>query len=637
VIDLETLANQMASRPVSRLQRLDRWLQLLKAFRASQIARRARSLIHRRLRPQAVVGARQPPADLRLHQFTAQQQAAARIVLADYAGHLSHSQSRFTDGKLTLLNETKSVGWPIDWLRFEHDGSITHLWRFQLHYHEYLLSYLADDSSPRAWADCWRAIEHWIETYEPSKTSRWVDAWHPYCISRRIQVWLFLLALNPPAEPLKSELVNSLWQQALHLGENLELDLGGNHLMENLTALAMTSGLLDSPQSATWSKRVLQLLPAELDLQILPHGEHFERAPAYHCQVLGSLCRMSIFGPHEKCWTELRAAIQRNIGRMSQFLSGIIHGDGQIPLLSDSVLAESPSLSQLSRLADILEINWPDPSAGSNTLGPYQVVRNSENAFSIIVDTGEIAAPNLPAHGHADWMNLTATYQGVPWLVDSGNFDYEDSSRRRYCRSSLAHSVMTVDRENHCDLWSKFRMVRPGACIQRTTETIDGVVVVQATYDCYRKQFGCLLARCVLINPTGDLIVIDVADRLAAQQLIGYVHLAPQITLTRSSNGNCNFFASTEHERRQLLFFNCADVQPCQAWYSPAFGVCYSKTAVEYCSGAQSRPAWLAWSLSAQAPPCIQSLSLTEHVLRVHWGDWQSTISFGPELKLQHG
>ena len=76
----------------------------------------------------------------------------------------------------------------------------------------------------------------------------------------------------------------SLSAHAGFLRRHLETDVGGNHLIKNLKALAglavffADDGLLD---------RALDRLTGQLAVQVLPDGGHYERAPAYHCQVLG--------------------------------------------------------------------------------------------------------------------------------------------------------------------------------------------------------------------------------------------------------------------------------------------------------------------------------------------------------------
>ena len=112
------------------------------------------------------------------------------------------------------------------------------------------------------------------------------DAWHPYPAALR--AWSFCgvyrdLVAGSDAEDC---FIASLSAHAGFLRRHLETDVGGNHLVKNLKALAglavffADDGLLD---------QTLDRLTRQLAVQVLPDGGHFERAPAYHCQVLGDL------------------------------------------------------------------------------------------------------------------------------------------------------------------------------------------------------------------------------------------------------------------------------------------------------------------------------------------------------------
>ena len=70
------------------------------------------------------------------------------------------------------------------------------------------------------------------------------------------------------------------------LRRHLESDVGGNHLIKNLKALA---GLAVFFGDEPLLRRSLRRLTAQLAVQVLPDGGHYERAPAYHCQVLADL------------------------------------------------------------------------------------------------------------------------------------------------------------------------------------------------------------------------------------------------------------------------------------------------------------------------------------------------------------
>ena len=89
-----------------------------------------------------------------------------------------------------------------------------------------------------------------------------------------------------PGAPIEGPLLCELGLHAGFLRRSLESDVGGNHLVKNLKALV---GLAVFFADDALLRRALRRLRRQLAVQVLPDGGHFERAPAYHCQVLGDL------------------------------------------------------------------------------------------------------------------------------------------------------------------------------------------------------------------------------------------------------------------------------------------------------------------------------------------------------------
>src|SRR5690606_31631708 len=115
--------------------------------------------------------------------------------------------------RFTLLNHSQDLGHPIDWHRRGELGT-NRLWGFGLHYHEFLWDYAVvaschSDGRQEASERMWRIVADWVERNELGHPAAADDAWHPYCISRRLRVWLLLLAALPPESELFGRIVRS--------------------------------------------------------------------------------------------------------------------------------------------------------------------------------------------------------------------------------------------------------------------------------------------------------------------------------------------------------------------------------------------------------------------------------------------
>jgi len=387
-----------------------RYLALLRYHRTSQLARRALSVARQKsprvsARHYAVPG-NPVPRPRTSSNFSAL--LSRKIAFRD-AKLARQNANAVLEGRFRFLNDERTLPDPINWRREEgvrcqvsgvriqrteirgqrserienRKSKIENrhqLWRFQLHSQDYLLDLIAasarnarkgdrtllperpfgcfaqkgpvpfsgDPFSQRAWA----IVEQWIEGNSEHDRRVWNDAWHPYCISRRLPIWILLYTAAPRSDPGAERTFRSIYQQAVCLERHLERDLGGNHLLENLKALLVAGVFFEGPDAERWLSKGSRLIQREISEQVLTSGEHFERSPMYHCHVLELL--MDVADVVQEHLPELARACRDATDRMSEFLAQIVHPDGEIPLLGDSCFGEATSASVL-----ILEVQQP--------------------------------------------------------------------------------------------------------------------------------------------------------------------------------------------------------------------------------------------------------------------------------------
>jgi hypothetical protein len=477
----------------------------------------------------------------------------------------------FETGTFRLLNHEVRLGRSIDWARAQNES---HLWRFQLQYQEFLLSILATEQEKSELA--WEFLEQWLHAFANGKLDRWSDAWHPYCISRRLPVWLWLLTCADPPQELSQRLLAVLLEQKNYLANNLERDLGGNHLLENLHALNLVCVCLPQIVTPDEARIAASRLEAQLETQLLSSGEHFERSPMYHCHVLANT--LLTIGAEEAFTPALGGSLRQPAARMLNFLESICHPDGEIPLFGDSGFGEAMSTSAIRTLADKLGLARLTTNAES-TAEDYWVSKTGQDL--LIVDCGSIAAPNLPAHGHCDLLSFEGAIEGRRWLVDSGNFDYEESSMRSYCRSSIAHNVVTLDRRNMANVWAKFRMGDRPRVLKAERGARDQYHWLHANYGCFRGIQNTHASRYFAAGE-GFWLCLDSLEEGRKRVCEGWLHLAPELEIDVSQPNQ--FTLRNSEVVRYLSFFGCIGIDLVDGWYCPAFGqrlkstvLCYSK------------------------------------------------------------
>ncbi|MFT5304492.1 MAG: putative heparinase superfamily protein, partial [Mariniblastus sp.] len=554
-------------------KKLRRISQIFAHYRWSQIALRSWNLGWSRLQKNRNLNPCDIPAGLSLRNLDIAA-VLAEIIVTEQVSSTDSIEPLLQQGKLTLLNHTVQIGKPVDW---SAAGQQPRLWQFQLQYHEFLLPLAAgatgaDLNKPEL---VQQIVDSWLDRYPPGQTRRSDDAWHPYCISRRIPVWTWLLATNVFTDHQRQRVVDSLFQQSCHLHANLEKDLGGNHLIENLVALAVAAVVLDTAQSKAWLQSVERELQRELDRQILPYGEHFELAPMYHCQILSNLLRIAWMC--KKTAPRLSTLCRDHASKMFCFLQQSIHPDGEIALFGDSGFEEAPSVREICSVAAINGLSAKNEFKTVNELGPYWIFRDriDDQADFLIFDRGPTAATDLPAHGHCDLLGFEASVAGKRWFVDSGNYNYQTDSMRSYCRSSLAHNVTTIDGLNQSEIWSSFRMGNRAQVLSSSSGQQDDFVWATGSINAYRPLKVQTLDRMIAVSATrkawlcGDFADLSQADDSA--RLVGYLHLAPEVTVSQTGPDRSEYLLSDGHSTRKITFFN-STVKESIGWYCPSFG-----------------------------------------------------------------
>lgn len=576
-LDLEAIVQQVKA-PQSAWTKLGRMANVLRYYRFSQLLRRG----VRTLQP---AGISPQPSRLRESETFAVREPARLAFLAIARTRTSRSQlspgaqrDDLAQGSFTLLGEKRNLGTPIDWMSREK-GHPARLWGFQLHYHETLLDLAASvaGGDTDAWLLIWETVAGWIKGNRPEHVGN-SDAWHAYCISRRLPIWAQLFALCKPPKDLEPQFLRSFATQAEWLSHALEFDLGGNHLLENLRALALAGCFLEEVpghggRAERWLDLAEKYFKTELALQVLPSGEHFERAPMYHCQVLGNLLQVGIVARGIR--PQLSDVCLSTAARMGDFVAQILHPDGEIPLWGDSCFGEAYSMDEILALEQVAGMTIAQQAhRGATITGNYWTWREGRDA--VLFDAGPVGGDSLPAHAHCDLLGLEASVNGERWFVDSGVYDYEESSMRDYCRSSVAHNVVTVDNQNCCDVWSRFRMGRRGRVTRFEQGHEGGFSWCYASHDGYRHWGVAELARLMVAHQGGAWSCVEAAylshSARASElpELVGRLHLAPHMQV--ESSGPRQLKLTLQDSQRWLTFTEGTLLGWAKGWYCDRFG-----------------------------------------------------------------
>jgi uncharacterized heparinase superfamily protein len=407
-------------------------------------------------------------------------------------------------GFFRFIGEVHDVRSPSGWRPTDR----TQLFRYHLHYFEWAWAFAQHNDVDRARA----AFEDlWQSWNSDARYGRW-DEWSPYVVALRVWVLCGVFERLVRGSEIEDEVRRSIASHAGYLAANIELDVGGNHLVKNLKALIGTSIFLgDSRLLARASK----LLERELGIQVLPDGGHYERSPSYHVQVLGDLidCEALIRNAGATPIHGLADAV----GRMRTWLGTMLGDDGDVPLFGDCGLVGIERLAALG----------PIPGAKRRLTvlkdSGYVVARPCEGAL-MIVDVGAPCPKRLPAHAQAGCLTFELYLGGRRTIVDSGTSTYV-GARRAYERSTAAHNTVEIDGANSSEVWSSFRCGRRARpVLHRATD--DGErITIEASHDGYRFLDGSPVHRRTLTIGSSGLVIDDDVSGTGSHRAVGRIHV----------------------------------------------------------------------------------------------------------------
>ncbi|TVR83771.1 MAG: heparinase [Rhodospirillales bacterium] len=501
------------------------------------------------------------------------------------------------DEQVTFLNVTRPFGTAdaVDW----HPSEASRLWRYNLHYFDYL----ADDARTVSARD--RLISSWIDANPPGT----VDAWEPYTVSLRIINWIDYMLRTARTRPIPESWLTSLGQQAAWLGRNLEHHIGANHLLKNAVALAAAGIFFVGRDADRWLDDGLRLVRQQAASQFLADGGHYERSPMYHAIAVQdlldvvNLLRRSDRPDRASDLEYLETVARRGLW----FLADVLHPDGEIPLFNDSALGIHTEPATLFRYAR--EVLGADGCPAWPTAGTRLIERPITGYFGhataggyMLMDCGPVGPDYQPGHGHCDALSFELSVDGRRLIVDSGVSGYEGDPHRRYVRSTAAHNTVMVDGREQSEIWSTFRIGRRARPLSASImEESDGSVRIQGAHDGYRFLPGQIVhRRTIRFEPEARRWTID--DRLEGRGEVAaesFLHLHPALSLTRHERA---FAAETGKGPVLTIAPSEADsVVVRDGYYCPQFGVAVPNSVLVLAVRARL-PFTFGWTLTAALP-----------------------------------
>lgn len=480
---------------------------------------------------------------------------------APFINKSTASKEELSRHSFTFLNETHSFNRSIAW----QTSSPSRLWRYNLHYFDYLLpkrenDYCAGDQLIRDWIDG-----------NPFGVS---DAWDPFPTALRIVNWIKFIYQHKDTVPEPGEYITrSLYAQTLHLERRLEFHLLGNHLFKNIKALLFAGLYFKGEDSARWRKKGIRLLKNELREQVLGDGGHFERSPMYHAMILEDVIDLINVFADIVGYEALTLELHTHARRMIFFLSAMTHPDGDIALFNDAALGiEHPSETLINYYRTVTGLPAPKPLPGPIASFPESgyFIMSPADGDKMIIDCGQVGPDYQPGHAHSDTLSFELSLGGRRIIVDSGCCQYTDSPIRKYNRGNDGHNSLTLDERNQSEVWGAHRCARraqPKLNVFR--EERDGSLVFKGAHDGYRRLQGKPMHERTIRWLGNQICIDDTVTGHGRHRITLNLHLHPDLQVKEEGGGV--IVSDVSRDLAVIHSKSGQDIEIGDGWYCPEF------------------------------------------------------------------
>lgn len=441
----------------------------------------------------------------------------------------------------SFLKQERQLPWPIHW----NDPQWPRLWEFHLHYFDWAREWLNDALSAGHWPDRAAPLQPLLDSWIASNSSGRGDGWHSYTLSLRTRNWIALFRGCPAlATP---ERLQSLWQQLCWLQAHPEHCHGGNHWLENLTALAIGGLQFDGPKAIRMHCRAMRLLQRELRQQVLSDGGHEERSASYHLLMLNRLAELAHI--LQTTCSDQPSWLMETIESMAHWAELIRLETGAAPRFNDSAADAAPPLDTVLAFAKALlpqlspSVEHPRAQAVVTDLPDtgWTLLRPG-HGWELLFKCGVPCPNHLPPHVHSDQLSFELCRYGRWLLSEAGTSNYGNGPERGYERSGAAHNVLQLGLAGPSgeiqwiepvEVWGGFRAARKAQPRDRQSgELSDGSCFAAGSHDGFDRIGASHLRYVELSDARPNFITLIVDDMVTNRRSLHFRqwwHLAPGI------------------------------------------------------------------------------------------------------------
>jgi uncharacterized heparinase superfamily protein len=363
-------------------------------------------------------------------------------------------------------------------------------------------------------------------------------AWNADIAAQRLIAWLSHspVLLHDADSGFYRRFMKSLALHVRYLGLIAKHAPAGEVRLRVRVALAMAS--ISMPTRASKIARQGRKLDRELERQILSDGGHVSRNPRVLLNLLLDL--LPLRQSYINLGHDVPVGLVPAIDRIFPALRFFRHHDGDLALFNGATATLANELASVLRY---------DETSGQpfKALPDMNYHRLAGDETTVIIDTGCAQSMELSRSAHSGCLSFELSCARNRFLVNSGFPQYAGLDFQQICRSTAAHSTVTLSDTSSCRI-SKSAMLGPVLIggvtdveVRRSTDA-NGNDIVCASHNGYADNFGYFHERELELNSAGTkikgrdlLFAKDKSGRANRSSLsaVARFHVHPNIELTQ--------------------------------------------------------------------------------------------------------
>ena len=237
-----------------------------------------------------------------------------------------------------------------------------------------------------------------------------------------------------------------------------------------------------------------------VDAQILSDGLQAERTGTYHIHVLLLAQALKSLGHASGAKA---ARLDALLDKMANALDVLVHPDGETALFNDCAIADAVPPEK---------VGWkPRPNDGRiSHLAEAGFTKASVPRATVIFDTGKLGPDDVIGHGHADFLAVELSIDGVRAVTDPGVFSYSAGPLRDHTRSASSHNGPGYAGLEPAEFFGAWRVGRRGCAHRFDDRQLPGARPFEAAGWCDGyDRYGGRTMRYIGLDFHGTLLIVD--------------------------------------------------------------------------------------------------------------------------------